>query len=324
MATDGKNSRFVVFIDVLGIRRALSLGLPEIADRRISSLASIVAEVLKAYPGLYAHGATDCFLIWTETGELPWEIIAATGFILQRYFDLNESENVTDLEHAFLLRAGLARGEASIHAAQTGKLSHAFLLGDGLARAYEAQALLPGMRFLFSLKTAKATYLDEKNKPEKIPLIPLHKTYTHLGEIEAFDFLWGGAPKYAEKRLPRSCALFEHALSEYRKEKIPERILIQYLETARAIIRSCADPRLLLAYSSWQHDRPKFDKYYAGIWAAAWVRLFEVLGEEDLKRLKSVMRDKYVQVAGSRVAGIVSEELKRRNLWKDVARLLKT
>jgi hypothetical protein len=94
-ATDGKKSRFVVFIDVLGTRRALSLGLAEVADRKISSLASIVSEVLGAFPKLHAHGATDCFLIWTEPNEHSWEIVAATGRVLERYFDLNESEDIT-------------------------------------------------------------------------------------------------------------------------------------------------------------------------------------------------------------------------------------
>jgi hypothetical protein len=166
MATDGKTFRFVVFIDVLGIRRALSLGLADVADRKISSLAVIVAKVLEAYPKLYAHGATDCFLIWTEAGEASWEIVAATNFILQRYFDLNESENVVDLEHAYLLRAGLAHGDARLHSIQTGNLSHAFLLGDGLARAYEAQALLPGMRFLLSPNSINQASHSHAKKPK--------------------------------------------------------------------------------------------------------------------------------------------------------------
>jgi hypothetical protein len=180
------------------------------------------------------------------------------------------------------------------------------------------------MRFLVNHNSVKVACADPGKKPEKIPLIPLHRTHNHLGQIEAYDFLWAGSAKYAEQRLPRACALFEIALTEYRKEKIPERVLIQYQETVRAIIRSCSDPRLLLAYSSWQHDRAKYDKYYAGVWAAAWVRLFDVLKEEDLQGLKSVIRDKYLQVAGSRVAGIVSEELKRRNLWNDLAKLIRT
>jgi hypothetical protein len=324
MATDGKKSRFVVFIDVLGIRRALSLGFADVADRKISHLAAIVAKVLQAYPSLHAHGATDCFLIWAEAGEPSWEIVAATGFILQQYFDLNETEKIVDLERTYLLRAGLAHGDARLHALQSGNLSHAFLLGDGLARAYEAQALLPGMRFLLSHHSIQSASHNPAKRPEGIPAIRLHKTHDHIGKVEAYDYLWAGSPEYAEKRLPRACALFELALSEFRKDRIPERVLIQYQETVRAIMRSCANSNLLLRYTTWQYERVKYDKYYAGIWAAAWVRIFDVLEEKDLKRLKTALRDKYIRVAGSRVAGIVSEELKRRSLWKDVVRILKT
>jgi hypothetical protein len=116
--------------------------------------------------------------------------------------------------------------------------------------------------------------------------------------------------------------LFEKALSDFRKRDIPESVLVHYLHTVTSLLRSATDVSLLLRYSTFRHRRTRYDRFYAEVWAVAWLRLLELLDAHQLEERLPDLRKRFVILAGTRQAGAVSSSLKRRNKWKPLARLL--
>ncbi|MBN2270845.1 MAG: hypothetical protein JXN61_09540 [Sedimentisphaerales bacterium] len=105
------DNQHIVFIDVLGIRRALSTGNSSVAEARLRKLSEIVSRVLMRCEGVHAHGAGDFFVLWSSHAEFGWTTALAACRIFREYFDLNEEEDIRDVLLAYLLRGGLAYGE---------------------------------------------------------------------------------------------------------------------------------------------------------------------------------------------------------------------
>ncbi len=239
-----------------------------------------------------------------------------------RYYDINVSKNTTDLDEAFLLRAGLGYGLTHVQGSDTSQVTSTFLLGSGLADAFEAQATSPGMRFLISRNALQQLNYRSSAIPAHLHSAEIHKAHDGRGEILTYEFQWPGTSKRAMKDLRTASEMFEVSLSKCRKGQIPERVVLQYQQTLCTILRSVTDQRTLLRYCSWRHRRTKYDEQYGIVWATAWLRLLTIMPPEDTSRWRTALRDKYIQIAGTRVAGLVSSELKRRNAWKSVKRVL--
>ena len=63
------NKRHIAFIDILGMRRALSSGNVNIAERKILKLSEIIKHTIQDFPGIRAHAATDFGYLWSDIEE---------------------------------------------------------------------------------------------------------------------------------------------------------------------------------------------------------------------------------------------------------------
>ena len=319
------DKRHVVFIDVLGIRRALSMGNSDVAERRLTGLSKIVSAVVPQYQGVCAHGATDFFLLWSSQPDAGWSTALAARDIFREYFDLNDAENKKDVESAYLLRAGLAYGDVKELAKIGGKVTYSILLGDGLGAAYEIQATRKGMRLFLAPGASRA--FRPQNWGENATYktnIKIDRHHDATGALEYSDIRWVGYRKEVPPRLRRADKLFNDAVRAFRQGTIGEGIVQHYQQTLCAVLGGCASPELLVKYLTYndanRHARP----FLGPIWSTAWLRLFRAKCTSFLLDHRDLVHEKFLKMSGSPMIADVSLTLVRHNRWRPLLRFLRS
>jgi hypothetical protein len=319
----GVEKRHIAFVDVLGIRSALAGGNLAVAERKVLQLAEAVEDTLSSFPSVRAHGATDFFLLWSDDENAGWRTAQAAVTVFQRYFDLNESENVRSIHDAYLIRGGLAYGPARQEERLTDRFSYSLSLGDGLAKAYEAQAKKPGMR-LFIDRRASAAFRPLLSEETDAPSVRIDKIHDATGAIACQEIRWAGSHADAERRVPRAANLFRDSLRAFKKRDVPERVVEHYQQTLCTLLRGASNPRVLLSYLVFRHRQRRFHQFLAPVWATAWLRLVRPANAESLPDLRDALWEKFLAMSGTRVMGDVATALSLRNRWKPLLRFLRT
>lgn len=309
-------SRLLAFLDVLGLRRALSLGKEALAARKVRELRACVEEVVPRFPSMRAHGSSDFFLLWGETDDDPRAVAHAACEIYRAYWDRNQNK-ITDLDGTLLLRGGLAHGTLEMLTRYDHEISYALPLGSAIARAYEAQTLGRGMRLFFG-KGATTHLRRGPSDP-----VSTHKTHDERGSVLAREVHWAGSGADVAARVERARRLFRKSLSEFRKKELPEAAVIHYQQTLCCLLRALDDPAELSRYLTFYHQQTRYHEYLAPVWADAWVSLLQPLNKRWLEDSRDEIWDRFMTVAGSRGNAHVATHLHRRSRWRPLRRLLK-
>lgn len=317
------DGRHIVFMDILGIRRALATGKAATAERKITKLAETIESVLPFYPHIRSHGATDFFLIWSSTPKAGWTTALAARRIFQSYFDLNELDHVEDIDEAYLLRAGLAYGKVKEFSKVTDRVSYSLLLGDGLAAAYETQAYRKGMRLFLAAGASRPLQptAAEEGPPERS--IKIDRYHKSSGEIDYSEIRWVGYREEVDPRLACAARLFASSLQSHRRNEVAEGVVIHYQQTLCVALAGCSSPRLLSAYLTYRHRQKRARPFLGPIWATAWLRLFRPQNAEFIKQNRDLIYEKFLVMAGSPILSEVCGTLSRRNRWRPLIRFLR-
>lgn len=314
--------RHVAFIDVLGLRRALSTGKVSIAEKKILKLSQIVEETLKSFPTIHAHAATDFVYLLSDKEEEGWFVATASLLIFQKYFALNTKESINDVEEGYMIRGGLAYGEAKQIEKTSANFSCNLSVGNGLANAYEIQVIWPGMRFFVAPNTTKYLKPLPKEELEGICL-KIDKIHDVKGNVISREICWPKPFDYAKIYLNTASRLFRASLTAFRKGLIDERIVLHYQQTLCSFLRGISDPKLLIPFLAFRHKQTRFHKFLAPIWATTWYRMIRPQNIEILPEIKHILWGKFLIVAGTRYMGEVSGMLNRRNRWRPLVRFIK-
>jgi hypothetical protein len=318
------DDQHVVFIDVLGIRRALSTGHSSVAETRLRRLSEIVCRVLRGCEGVHAHGATDFFILWSREAEFGWDTALAASRIFKEYFDLNEEEDVNDVLLAYLLRGGLAYGQVGELRKAGKRVSYSILLGDGLGTAYEAQALRKGMRLIvapgatkaFQPRLVEGDLADERFK--------IFRHYRSSGAVDYAEISWVGSGGETDRRVGCAAKLFRSAVTSFKKNMIPEGVLLHYQQTLCAVLEGCSTAEVLLRYLTYLHSNKKASDFLGPIWSTAWLRLFGPKHARFLEDHRDVLHERFLLMSGSPHITEVSRVLNRHNRWRSLIRFLRS
>lgn len=316
--------RHIVFMDVLGIRRALATGNAPSAERKLTRLAEIVENVIPLYPGVCGHGATDFFLLWSSRPESGWNTALAARHIFQSYFDLNEVEHAKDIDTAYLLRAGLAYGEVRELSKTADRISYSLLLGGGLAAAYETQASRKGMRLFLAPGASRAfhpTTAEERPPEMNVKIDRYHKA---SGELDYSEIRWVGYGEEVEPRVARAAKLFRNAARCFRRNEITEGVVLHYQQTLCATLAGCSSPELLLTYLTYRHRQRRAYPFLGAIWATAWLRLFRPKNAEFIQQNRDSVFERFLIMSGSPIISEVCSALSRYNRWRPLIRFLRS
>lgn len=317
------DDQHVVFIDILGIRRALSTGNSSLAETRLRRLSETVSRVLKGCEGVHAHGASDFFILWSSHAEFGWKTALAASRIFKEYFDLNEEEDVNDILVAYLLRGGLAYGEVS-ELKKSGKwVSYSILLGDGLASAYEAQTFRKGMRLIVAPGATRAfqpRLVEGDLSDERFRIL---RHYNPSGAVQYEEISWVGSGGETDRRLGRAAKLFRSAVTALTKNMIPEGVLLHYQQTLCAVLEGCSTAEVLLCYLTYLHTDKNASHFLGPIWATAWLTLFAPKHSRFLEDHRDVLHERFLLMSGSPHITEVSRVLNRHNRWRSLIRFLR-
>lgn len=313
--------RQIAFLDVLGIRRALAFGKSELADSKVVRLAEVVENVLSTYTNVHAHGATDFFILWSESQEGGLLVALATCEIFQDYFDLNPPK-ASPLE-TYLLRAGIAYGEVSEVHRNSGQVTYNLLLGDGVAAAYEAQASLKGMRIALATSATQGFLAPQLQNGARVRSAKVNRLHGPTGNIEHRTIRWVGIGEEVDRRIQHASWLFRKAVSAGRKGIVPESVVLHYQQTLCATIEGCSSPELLLKYLNYRYNHKRARPFLAPIWATTWLRLIRTKHREFLIDRRNEIWEKFLIMSGSPMVTEVAQTLNRRNRWKPLVRFLK-
>jgi len=315
------NKRHVAFIDVLGIRRTLSLGASSVAAAKLTKLARIIEEVVPFYPGVIAQGATDFFLLWSDEEDTGWFTACATRDVFQKYFDLNPKKaepNVT-----FLIRAGLAYGEVEEIRRSTKRLSYSILLGDGLAKAYEAQCIRKGMRLVLAPR-ASAAFRPKGISTEVVsPSLKIDWHHQANGAVDFSEIRWVGFGEEVDERVATAASLFRQALRAFRLNQLPEDVVPHFQQTLCATLQGCSTPELLSSFLTYRYKQKRAYRFLGPVWATAWLRLFRPKNSSFLQHHRENILEKFLIMSGSPMVNEVAEILGRYNRWRPLIRFLR-
>ena len=318
-----EDNRHIAFIDVLGIRRALSMGKSNIAESKLIKLSEIVDAIVPRYHDVCAHGATDFFLLWSSQPNAGWDTALAARDIFQKYFDLNTEE---DIESAYLLRAGLAYGEVKELTKTEGRVTYSILLGDGLSKAYETQATRKGMRLFLSPGASRAFrpkyYGENATYPTNIKIDRHHCDET--GALDYSEIRWVGYKEEVDSRLHRANKLFKAAVKAFRHGLIEEGIVQHYQQTLCAVLGGCSSPELLSTYLTYDIMHKDARPFLGPILATAWLRLFRKKSASFLLDHRDLIHEKFLRMSGSPMISAVSRTLSRHNHWISLIRFLRS
>jgi histone H3/H4 len=314
--------RHIAFIDILGLRNALASGRLEAAESKILRLASLVESIVNRFPNVSAHGATDFFIMWSAEPNTGWDVVNAAISLFQEYFDLNKEENITDINDAYLIRAGLAFGEVKKFASSKHNVSYYLTLGDGIARAYETQAMGPGMRLFIDLRSI------QQFKPIRLPegdyqYAKIDKVHETTGKISSREIRWVGENSEAVIRLPIAARLFRKALIEHKKARVQERVILHYQQTLCAVLKGITDINVLIPYLSYRFNARRYYKYLFPIWTTAWLNLFRTENEEQLRDLREILWEKFLMISGTDGMPLLAKYMNTYNRWRPLIRFLK-
>ena len=318
-----KENRHIVFLDLLGIRRNLSMGLVEYAKRKVIALASIAEKVQTQYPDVRMQGSSDFFILHGCMSNSGWTTAQAAVKIFAEFFDINDQQNVKDISAAYLLRGGIAYGGVEEISKSTDGISYSFALGDGLGLAYETQCLGHGMRLFIREGASRYFVPTPKQTKDGITGVQIDRCHAANGHILSSEIRWVGPPEQAEQRVKRAAVLFRKALSAFRRGEVTATIVAHYQQTLCALLRGCSSPKSLLPFLTFRHQQTRYHDFLAPVWTTAWLRLLQPENAESLLELRDILWSKFLMVSGTRGMGEIAATLHQRNRWRPLLRLLR-
>ena len=318
-----KDKRHISFIDILGFRRALSLGKVDVAERKIIMLSDIIENTIADFQSIHAHVTTDFAYLWSEEEDQGWLLAIASILVFQRYFSFNSTEKITNIDESLMIRGGLAYGGARQFERVSKKFSHFLSLGDGLALAFETQATWPGMRFFVAQNATKYLKPLEVEGYESIP-IKIERHHDSKGAITSREVCWSKPFEFADEHVSTAAKLFKLSLREFKHGKIDERIVLHYQQTLCSFLRDISDAKSLIPFLNFRHKQTKFHEYLAPVWSAAWLAMMQPRNSGLLPEIRDILYDKFLIITGSRCMGEVAVVLNRRNRWRCLVRFLRS